>query len=93
MCSLIADILGLVGSIVLAYPAIRFSNFLKHIKNVKEIAAAGDASEDEKRIGNKLAQIAAMHTSNWNRTDHYLLILGLALLIAAFGLKVICQFF
>jgi len=89
--SLLADILGLIGSIVLAFPAIRCSSYLKQIESIKRLVSSNNASVSEKEVGKNLVRIMGSHSSRWNKWDHRLLLLGLILLIAAFAIKVLYQ--
>lgn len=88
MCQSVANLSGLIGSILLAIPAIRLSNYLRTIKLVEEAAGKVDRGSDA--IGSRLAAVMKGQASTWNRRDHGMLIVGFILLGLSFVLSWIC---
>ncbi len=79
----IGNILGLVGSALLAIPALRLSSYLKEITGVA--TRARDRATRSKDPGKELVKAMEGHLNRWNRLDHWLLVIGLALLASAFA--------
>lgn len=85
MYAFLADCLGILGSVVLAVPAIRFSHYLRQVDQIKQMArrnsATGNQNDD---LRETLLNVMMSHTTTWNRTDHQLLIVGFVLLAFSF---------
>ncbi|MAT83714.1 MAG: hypothetical protein CMQ43_01635 [Gammaproteobacteria bacterium] len=76
-----ADVLGLLGSLLLAAPAYRLSQYLRRLEAVHPDKAV---APDSGNPGPRLLRVMQGHVVQWSRVDHYLLLTGVALLLGSF---------
>lgn len=92
MWSVLADVLGLLGSLVLAIPAYNYRKYLKLIEDIKTIVSNKEETKNsDNDPGPKLISVLNTHLSSWNNIDHNLIMLGISLLALAFSIKIIIQ--
>ncbi len=90
MLPFFADMSGLFGSIALAVPAFKYSNLHKLVKDIQKISSSLEGNANDP--GPELVGVLKDHLSSWNKYDHIMLMLGIALLVIAFLLKIISHF-
>lgn len=88
--SLFSDVLGLLGSFFLAIPAYRYSRKLELVAELQDIYVRElEAGSGEEERAKRVRDLNKKHASTWNAFNHYALMIGIFLLIAAFALKLL----
>jgi len=74
---LTADILALIGGILLAIPALRASHLLRQAQLTK-LSIEPSSGEENKKLGEKIVVAIKDLASGWSPWYHSVLVLGLA---------------
>lgn len=82
---LVADILGLLASLMLVLPALAASTQLRQVARVR---AAADGPANHAELRRSLATSMESHLTRWHAWDHWLLVGGTLLLCVSFAVRV-----
>lgn len=83
--SLFSDLSGLAGSLLLAWPAIRASQYLATLDAVRQAARSGEPAPHDP--GELLVKKLEQNRNRWSRKEHLMLIGGVLALVLSFALS------
>lgn len=86
MLPFIADLMGFLGSLLLAWPALRLSAYLKQVKRVEGVQLKRN---DADPLTATLLSTMKNQASEWNALDHGLMIAGFGFLVLSFLLQIV----
>ena len=85
--SLASDVFGLLGSLLLVFPALRAADLLRRSYRVER--AAEQSSGDNARFGKALAGILEGYTRGWNPRDYGAILAGIGCLVLSYLLSLL----